>query len=151
MGHYTKANVEKFVSDNATGWGSHEIHIRMMWGYWKPLEATVVTLEIGNNSKIGIHRQASANGTDRRTLVEKVSPPLGIPLAAMDDMQEEYRHLVHNIVHDDLISYVRIAYDDQDSGLAERLLTTIGAFYCASKVAGNEVTSPPFLSIDCKC
>ena len=118
------------------------MRIRMSWGYWKPLEVTVVTLQIGANSKIGIHRQASANGTERRTLVEKISPPLGIPLAAMDDMQNEYRHLVHDIVHDDLISYVRIAYDDQDSALAERLLTTIGAFYCASKVAGNEVLTP---------
>lgn len=147
MGHFTKANVEKFVSDNATGWGLHEMVIRMTWGYWKPLEATVVSLEIHGNSQIGIHHQTSANGTNRPTLVRKTSPPLGIPLAAMDDMQEEYRVLLQRIVHDDLINYVSIAYDDQESELPERLLKSLGTFYCASKVAGDEVLQQPFHSI----
>ena len=146
MGHFTKANVEKFVSDNATGWGIHEIVIRMTWGYWRPLEATVVSLEIHGNSQIGVHHQASANGKNRPTLVEKTSPPLGIPLAAMDDMEEEYRVLLQGIVHDDLINYVSIAYDDQASELPERLLTSLGTFYCASKVAGVEVLYHPSLS-----
>jgi hypothetical protein len=139
MGHFTKANVEEFVSNNATGWGSYEIRIQMMWGYWKPLVANVVTLEIHSNSQIGFQHQTAANGTSRPALVRKTSPPLGIPLAAMDDMQDEYRHLVHNIVHDDLLNYLSIAYDDQESNLPERLLTTIGNFYCASKASGDEV------------
>ena len=153
MGHFTKANVEQFVCDNATGWGSHEMLVRMMWGYWKPLEAVVVTLEIHGNSQIGFHHQTAANGTNRPTLVRKNSPPLGIPLAAMDEMQDEYRLLVNKIVHDDLINYVSIAYDDQESELPERLLTSIGTFYCASKVAGDEVlhhlSSQLMINTDC--
>jgi hypothetical protein len=139
MGHFTKANVEKFVSDNATGWGLHEMVIRMTWGYWRPLEVTVVPLEIRANSQIGFHHQTSAKGSNRPTLVRKTSPPLGIPLAAMDDMQEEYRVLLQRIVHDDLINYVSIAYDDQDSELPGRLLKSLGTFYCAGKIAGDEV------------
>ena len=71
----------------------------------------------------------------------------------MDDMQDEYRLLVHNIVHDDLINYLSIAYDDQESDLPERLLTTIGNFYCASKASGNEVLDhllpSSFFNTDC--
>jgi hypothetical protein len=139
MGHFTKDNVEQFVSQNASGWGSQEIFIRMKWGYWKPIEATVVSLQIHGNSQIGFHHSTIPNGTNRPTLVRKDSPPLGIPLAAMDDMQEEYRLLTHRIVHEDVSNYVSIAYDDQDSELPERLLTSIGAFYSASKAAGYEV------------
>jgi hypothetical protein len=153
MGHITKVNVEQFVSNNTKAWGSHEISIRMMWGYWKPLEARVVTLEIHSNSQIGFQHQTAFNGTNRPALLRKTSPPLGIPLAAMDDMEDEYRLLVHRIVHDDLINYVTIAYDDQESDLPERLLTAIGTFYCASKVAGNEVlpavASQSMINTDC--
>jgi hypothetical protein len=148
MGHFTKANVEQFVRKNATGWGSYEMQIQMMWGYWKPLVAKVVTLEIFSGSQIGFQHQTAPNGTSLPALVRKTSPPLGIPLAAMDDMQDEYRVLVHNIVHDDLLNYLSIAYDDQESDLAERLLTTIGNFYCASKVSGNEVLPHLLLHTD---
>jgi hypothetical protein len=141
MGHYTKANVEQFISNNATAWGSHEMRIRMMWGYWKPLEVVVVSLEIHQNSEMGIHRQTIADGTH----VQKTSPPLGIPLAAMDDMQDEYRLLVHNIVQDDLINYLPVPYDDQDSMFPERLLTALATFYCASKAAGDEVLTLRFI------
>jgi hypothetical protein len=119
----------------------------MIWGYRVPLSARVVALEIPSNSQIGFQHQTTTVDGGRPTLVRKKSPPLGIPLAAMDDMQEEYRGLIRNIVHDDLANYVPIAYDDQDSDLAERLLTTVGQFYCASKDYGNEVLAPnPFLA-----
>ena len=135
MGHFTKANVKQFITNNAKGWGTHEMRIRMKWGYWKPLEVVVVGLDIFPNSELGIHRQTIAD----RSHVEKASPPLGIPLAAMDDMQDEYRKLVQNIVQDDLVNYLPIPYDDQDSMFSERLLRLLGTFYSASKSAGNEV------------
>lgn len=134
MGHYTKANVEQFISNNATSWGSHEMRIKMMWGYCKPLEVVVVSLEIHQDSEMGIHRQTIADGTH----IQKTSPPLGIPLAAMDDMQDEYRLLVEDIVQDDLINYLAVPYDDQDSMFPERLLTSLGTYYSDSKVAGDE-------------
>lgn len=141
MGHFSRQNVEKFVSENATAWGNQEMTIRMMWGYWKPIEAKVVSLKIRGNSQIGVHHQFAADGKCRPTIVRKTSPPLGIPLAAMDDMQEEYRILLQGIVRDDLMSYVSIAYDDQESDLPERLLSSLSTFYCASKLAGSEVRS----------
>ena len=144
MGHFTRANVEEFVRNNATAWGTQEIVIRMTWGYWEPLVATVVPLEIHGNSQIGVHHQASVDGTNRPTLVRKSSPPLGIPLAAMDDMQADYHFLLQGIVRDNLSKYVSIAYDDQDSDLPERLLTSIGTFFRESKDAGDEVLQHQF-------
>ncbi|KAG0650084.1 hypothetical protein D0Z07_3228 [Hyphodiscus hymeniophilus] len=134
MGHFTKANVEQFISKNAKAWGTHEMRIRMMWGYKEPIEVVVVGLDIHPDSELGINRQTIAD----RTHVQKVSPPVGIPLAAMDDMQEEYRRLVHNIVEDNLKHYLPIPYDDQDSMFSERLLRSLGDLYCASKTAGTE-------------
>lgn len=137
-GHFTRANVEHFVNSNATGWGTKEMTIRMTWGYWNPLEAKVFALDIRRDSQIGVHHSASW-GPEGATLVKKPSPPLGIPLAAMDSLQDEYDVLVQKIVHDDLINYVAIAYDDQESELPERLLRSIATFHNASKVVGNEV------------
>jgi len=138
MGHFTQAKVERFVGSNATGWGSHEIPLRMMWGYRKPLEAVVVALQIPSNSKIGVQHQTIGHGTIRRTLVRNNSPPLGIPLAFMEDMQEKYHLLVQEIVCNDLANYVPIAYG-LNSELPERLLAAIGTFYCANKEPGDEV------------
>jgi len=134
MGHFTKANVEQFISNNATGWGSQELRIRMMWGYTQSLEVTVVSLDIKPNSEIGIHRQTIADGTH----VQKASPPLGIPLAAMDNMEDEYRLLVHNIVQNDLVNYLPVPYGNLDSTFSARLLRSLGTYYCSSKDSGNE-------------
>lgn len=138
MGHLTQAKVEKFVRSNATSWGSHEILVRMMWGYSRPLEAVVVALQIPSNSKIGVQHQTIANGTNRRTLVKKRSPPLGIPLAAIEDMKEKYRSLVQGIVCYDVATYCSIAYGS-DSEFPERLLTAVGTFYCSRKESGYDV------------
>jgi hypothetical protein len=137
-GHFTQAKVEEFVSQNATSWGTHEMHVRMSWGYWKPLEANVVALTMPSHSLLGYHHQTQTEA-NQLTLVRKKSPPLGIPLAALDDMREEYRRLVCEIVMRDLHNYVPIAYDDQESELPERLLEAICSFYGAGLAAGQEV------------
>jgi hypothetical protein len=137
--NYSKTKVEEFVSINATGWGSYEMNVRMMWGYWRPLEERVVMLTIHPNSELAYHSQAISNGTNKPTLSRRNSPPLGLPLAAMDDMQYRYSEFVKRIVMDDLMRYVTVPYDDQDSNLPERLFQTIANFYSAASAAGDKV------------
>lgn len=146
MGHFTQAKVEAFVSKNATSWGLEEMQIRMTWGYWKPIQASVVALTMPSNSRLGYHHQTTATAATASSpppIVRKKSPPLGIPLAALDDMTEEYRCLVREIVMGDLENYVTIAYNDQESDLPERLLQVICSFYRAGLVAGQEVIHLP--------
>lgn len=138
-GNYTMSKVEEFVSINATGWGTHEIAVKMMWGYWQPLEETVVILDIHPDSELAYRTHAISNGAEKPTLVKKNSPPLGLPLAAMDDMQSRYSSVVEKIVTDNLMKYVTVPYDDQDSELPERLLQTIANFYSAASAAGDKV------------
>jgi hypothetical protein len=111
----------------------------MMWGYWRPLEETVVVLNIHPNSELAYHSNAISNGANKPTLARRNSPPLGRPLAAMDDMQSRYSGFVQRIVTDDLMRYTTVPYDDQDSGLAERLFQTIANFYSAASAAGDKV------------
>jgi hypothetical protein len=139
MGHLTRSNVENFVKENATAWGSHEILIRMEWGYRKPLESVVVTLDIHSSSEIGYHHQLSVAESGRREHIQKNSPPLGIPFAAMDKMEGQYSLLVQDIVKDDLVGYLETAYFDQYSDLPGRLFRTIGGYYRATQKAGEEV------------
>jgi hypothetical protein len=142
MGHFTQAKVEEFVSKNATSWGKDEMHIRMTWGYWKPLTATVVALTLPSNSRLGYQHQTNVTEDKQLALVRKRSPPLGIPLAALGDMREEYQGLVRDIVKGDLDRYVPIAYDDQATNLPEHLLHVICSFYRTGLAAGQEVTAP---------
>jgi hypothetical protein len=135
---FTMAKVESFVSENATGWGSHEILVRMRWGYWQPLEETVVTLTMQHDSKLAYHYQSISYGTDKPTLLKKSSPPLGVPLAAMDDMQSKYRTIVQKIVTEDLENYVSVPYCGEDSMLPERLLETVANYYSAALAAGEK-------------
>lgn len=138
-GNYSRAKVEAFVSENATGWGNIEMNVKMMWGYWRPLEETVVMLTMSPHSELAYHSQAISNGTNKPSLVKKNSPPLGLPLAAMEDMQDRYSSFVEGIVTDDLTRYVTVPYDDQDSDLPQRLLQTITNFYSAALAAGDKV------------
>jgi hypothetical protein len=141
MGHFTKANVESFVNENARSWGTQYMFIRMDWGYRKFLEAEVVALALCNNSsEMGFQHQALDNGT----LVRKQSPPLGIPLAAMDDMQNTYSKYIQDIVRSDLREYIPIAYVDEESELANRLLEAVSLFYIAGNETNNEVTAIDF-------
>jgi hypothetical protein len=139
VGQFTQATVEEWVNNNISGWGTHQIRVRMRWGYWKPLEVSVVTLAMSSNSRLRYHAQTDSNGTSRPTLVRQKSPPLGIPFDAMDGMQEEYRNLVYEIVTADLAKYVHIAYDP-GAVLPERILGAMCSFYSAGLAAGQEVT-----------
>lgn len=140
-GHFTQAKVEDYVLNNGMSWGTYEMHVRMSWGYWKPLEADVVALTEPSDSRLGYQYQMQITKASQITLVRRRSPPLGIPLAALSEMGEKYRRLGHEIVTGDLDSYVLIAYDDQDSDLPERLLEAVCSFYRAILVANQEVAA----------
>jgi len=139
MGHFTKANVESFVTRNASSWGTQHMLIRMDWGYPKFLEAEVVALALrSSSSEMGFFHQTVSNGVARPQLVRKLSPPLGIPLAAMDEMQDAYSKYIQDIVQSDVNSYVPAAYIDQESELPTRLLGAVASYYNAGNAADNE-------------
>jgi len=137
-GGYTQARVESFVSENTASWGTHEMVVSMDWGYWKPLEETVVAITMRKDSQLAYQHQSISNGKNKPTLLRKNSPPLGLPPAAKDDMQSRYSELVQRIVTEDLTNYVSVPYSDQDSCLPERLLQAIANFYSAALAAGDK-------------
>jgi len=113
----------------------------MNWGYRKPLEAIVVPLNVRTDSQLAYHHIVDTDEMGRPTIVKKQSLPLGIPLAAMEDMQDEYCSLIEDIAKNDLDSYVSVAYWPVRD-LPGRLLETISNFYRASLAAGEEVIDP---------
>ncbi len=142
MGHFTKANVESFVTRNASSWGTQYMCINMDWGYRKFLQAEVVTLALrSSSSEMGFHHQTISTGTGRPILVRKQSPPLGIPLAAMDEMQDSYSQYIQDIVQSDVGQFIPTAYIDQDSDLPMRLLGAVASYYSAGNATDNEVSS----------
>ena len=140
MGHLTVAKVEAFVDRNAIGWGTNPLPIRLSWGYRRLLEANVVTLTLSNSSEMAFSHQAIANGSNRPSLSRRRSPPLGIPLAAMDDMEDEYSSYIQDIVQNDLRSFVSVAYDDQDCKLPEQLLGAVCSYYLHGLEIDEEVS-----------
>jgi hypothetical protein len=147
-GHFTKANVENFVTSNVAGWGQISIPIRLSWGYHRLIYVEVVALNLRPNSEMGFHHEAIAtdNITTRLVLVRKNSPPLGIDLASIDDMQTEYSGYVQTIVQNDIMGYVPVAYIDQGSELPEKLLGAICSFYNATREEDHNVFSSPILN-----
>lgn len=142
MGHFNLANVESFVAKNATGWGTQHLLVRLTWGYRRLLEANVVALTLrSTSSDMGFQHQAFSNGSGRPTLLRKQSPPLGIPLGAMEELEDVYSQYIRDIVQSDLREYVSIAYDDQDSYLPEHLLGAVCSYYIKGLEADEEVSS----------
>ena len=113
--------------------------VQMNWGYWKPLEARVVALKLTENSGLAYQHQSLARGSNTPLVFKKESPPVGIPLASMHEMQEQYCTLVQEIVKNNPGDYVKIAYSGQASDLPRRLLHVVTAFYSAGMAAGDEV------------
>lgn len=142
-GHFTKANVESFVTANATGWGKSPMRVRLDWGYQDRIGVEVVTLNVRANSEMSFHHQAEAthalNTRPTQQLVRKNSPPLGIPLADVDELQNEYSLYVQKIVQEDIMKYVPCGYVDQESDLPERLLGAICNFYKVTRENDEEV------------
>ncbi len=144
MGHFTKANVEKFVAQNATTWGTECMVVRMTWGYRRLLRAEVVALALRSNASEMAHQdQSIIHGDKRPILVRKQSPPIGIPLDAMDEMQNVYASYIQDIVQSDLGEYVPVAYTDQESEFAEELLGAVCNYYSAGLATDNEVLASP--------
>lgn len=126
--------------------------IRMDWGYRKLLEAEVVPLKLKKNAPdLGFYEGSQKMGTTpdgkpihvgpdgKPIFVRRQSPPLGIPLAAMDDMQDVYSRYVQDIVQSDLQQYVSAAYFPEDSILVTRLLGLVCDFFSAGLQADEEV------------
>ncbi len=142
MGHFTRNNVEEFVNRNTAAWGTRGFVIRMNWGYHKLLEAEVVQLQLRSDStEMRYQHQTDSDENGNTILVRKESPPVGIPLAAMDDMVEDYARYVHEIAQGDLASYVATAYWDDNSVLPRRLLSAVCSFYSAGRECGSEVSA----------
>lgn len=139
MGHFTRANVENFVTRNASSWGTECLVVQMTWGYRKLLRAEVVALVLKSNSTdMAFQDQTISQGDGRSVLVRKQSPPIGIPLAAMDDMQNIYTNYIQQIVQGDLAEYVPVAYTDQESELPEELLGAVCNYYSAGLATDSE-------------
>jgi hypothetical protein len=141
-GHLNRTDVEAFVARNAESWGTRSMLIRMDWGYRRLLKAEVVALKLRQNAPdMGWHDTTEKlTGPDgREILVRRQSPPLGIPLAAMNDMQDEYSRYVKDIVQSDLKQYVPVAYFPEDSKFMTRLLGVVCDFYSVGLEADEEV------------
>lgn len=112
----------------------------MDWGHRKFLDADVVALALrSSSSEMGFHHQTITNGNERPVLVRKQSPPLGIPLAAMDEMQDTYSRYIQDIVQSDIGEYIPVAYIDQDSDLPMQLLGAVASYYSAGNARDSEV------------
>ena len=99
-------------------------------------------------SQVGFSHHAVSALPGRPTLERRKSPPLGIPLADMLEMQDLYQRYLDDIVDDDLPNYVSIAYDDdQGSSLPERLLEAMCTLYQGWVASGREVLSIRLLSL----
>jgi hypothetical protein len=153
-GHLNKTDVEAFIAKNAESWGTKQMLIRMDWGYRKLLEAEVVPLRLKKNAPdLGTYDDSQKMGTTpdgkpihvgpdgKAIFVRRQSPPLGIPLDAMDDMQDVYSRYVQDIVQSDLKQYVPAAYFPEDSILVTRLLGLVCDFFSAGLEADEEACS----------
>jgi len=138
MGHFSEGSVELFINQNSSGWHNHEIPVRISWGGRRSLPVTVTALRMRDeSSEIGFNNQAFVNA-GRPTLVRRKSPPLGIPIASLDEMRNEYAEHIRNVLVKELDHYVSIAYDDQSSKLPERLLQSVCLYYQMS-IKGKNV------------
>jgi hypothetical protein len=114
----------------------------------RAIDADVVDLKLPPNSELALNLQAkSLVSGERASLIRTASPPLGIPLADLDIMEQEYTRYVQDIVTDDLHEYVNIAYSDQESTFPERVLGIICSFLLKSRSADQNVRLLPSSAI----
>lgn len=129
MGHFSESNIESFIKKHSVGWLNHEFPVRLSWGGRRLIPITVAALQMrGGLSEIGINNQSFVKD-GRPRFVRRNSPPLGIPLASMVEMQEEYSNHVREVVVNDLDHYISIAYDGQRSSLPKNVLQAVCLYY----------------------
>jgi hypothetical protein len=129
MGHFSESNIESFIEKHSIGWHNHEFPVRLSWGGRRLLPVTVSALRMRDGlSEIGFNNQSFVKD-GRPRFVRRNSPPLGIPLASIDEMQEEYSNHVREVVVNDLDHYVSIAYDGQRSSLPTHILKAVCLYY----------------------
>ncbi|PMD16157.1 hypothetical protein NA56DRAFT_322715 [Hyaloscypha hepaticicola] len=138
-GNFTKANVEKFIAMNATGWGKQSITVGLTWGYQKLLHIELVPLIHPQIEILHHHLAVPSSGVTGQKLVKQNSPPLGILRPDIDDMKYEYRKYIRDIVDGGLFGYLPVAYIDQESDLPERVLTAVCSYYTAASKKGRHM------------
>ena len=146
MGHFTRANIEAFVDRNATGWGNRQIPIRLGWGYRRTIHANVVALTLTPTSEMGFTHHAISFGSDRPALSRRQSPPLGIPMAAMEELEDAYSLYIREIVQNDLQSFVSVVFENQECKFAEQLFGAVCGYYLHGLQADEEVRNPSHLA-----
>lgn len=142
MGHFTKANVENFINRNAVGWGTDAFVVTLNWGFPRPMQATVVTLNTTAASELSFRHRAITNGMAAPSLSRHESPPLGVRLDEMLDLEADYAAYVKDVVMNDLDLYAEEAYADEESELPELLLKSVCDLYTAGLDADEEVRVP---------
>jgi hypothetical protein len=139
MGHFTTANVESFVDQHASGWGTECLNIRLSWGCKELFTARMVALSMKNDqSEIG-HHDTKTLEKGRPVYRRQNGPPLGIPLAAIVDMKKMVREHIRNVSRNHLAHYVAIAYNDQPSRAMEFILGSACDWYSKGVLENNEV------------
>lgn len=149
MGHWTKANVESFVSRRVAAWGpqSLQININWDWGHPKLLEtdAAILVLREDNLNMASGNNVSNINpaGMQLDNMKYKLGPPLGIPLAVLDGMQNTYSKYTRDLVTHGLIMYADRAHVHQESDLHRQLLKSICAYYVNTSATDYEVMKLP--------
>jgi hypothetical protein len=140
FGHYTRQDVEAFITRNTKSWGKSKFQVQVRWGYKQYIKADVVALELQNeNSEMAYHAPVRLNGSGGRTLLKERSVPLGVPLGDMDDMEEMYADYVRDIAQKGLNLYHRAAYFEEDSAMVKKLFKIASSFYTSGLETGTEV------------
>ena len=111
------------------GWIKHEFPVCLTWGGRRLLPVTVSALRMRDgSSEIGFNNQSYMKD-GRPKFVRRNSPPLGIQLASLNEMQKEYSSHVQEVAANDLEHYVSIAYEGQSSRLPQHLLQAVCLYY----------------------
>ncbi len=141
VGHLTPPNVETFVKNNVSAWGSHNFAVRVLWGCGQPFEVIVKNLFFRDSASSIAHvEQATVDPSGRAQLVSLECPPLGISMASsMRDMKQDFREYLRSLVKTDLSDYASCAYDEPDSEVPQRLLEAVCEWYTAGVESGKEV------------
>jgi hypothetical protein len=140
FGHYTRQDVEAFITRNTKSWGKNKFQVQVRWGYKQYIKADVVALELeSENSEMAYNAPVRLDNSGGRTILKERSVPLGVPLGDMDNMEEVYANYVRDIVQNGLNLYYRAAYFEEDSPMVKKLFSIASSYYISGVAKGSEV------------
>jgi hypothetical protein len=114
----------------------------MSWGHSKLLQTDVAILvPREDNSKTASKYNVSDLAVMQLTtnMESNLGIPLGIPLAALDNMQNTHSKYTRDLVTYGLMEYVDIAYTRNNSDLPKLLLKAICSYYLNTSATDYEV------------